>query len=171
MSIGFNKQSSNFSLITITGLGFLAFGYSAYVLTSNPINFEWILLSLVTVLMVSRIDIGFRKSKNTVAISDAFIFISVLLYGTYASAILAGLDGVACAVQLKQGRRQVLFNGALMSLSIFASSSVVSVTLGESGPLSAGNPVRMILAAGILALVHLLLIAGLMSLSSPGEND
>jgi diguanylate cyclase (GGDEF)-like protein/putative nucleotidyltransferase with HDIG domain len=171
MSIGLDKQSSNFSLITISGLGFLAFGYSAYVLTSNPINFEWILLSLVTVLMVSRIDIGFRKSRNTVAISDAFIFISVLLFGTYASAILAGLDGVACAFQLKQRRKQALSNGALMSLSIFASGSVVSFTLGESGPLAAGNPVRMVLAAGMLAVVHLLLITGLMSISGTEENE
>src|SRR4029453_12535202 len=109
MSIEFNKQNS-LSSTTISLLGLVAFGYSAYELTFSTINFEWILLSLVTVLMVSRIDIGFRKSRNTVAISDAFIFISVLLYGTYASAILAGLDGVACAVQLKQRRRQVLFN-------------------------------------------------------------
>src|SRR5262250_3217245 len=125
MSIGFDKQNSNLSLATITLLGLIAFGYSAYVSTFNAINFEWVLLSVVTVLMVSRIDIGFRKARNAFSISDAFIFISVLLYGTYASAVLAGLDGVACAVQLKQRWRLVLFNGALTSLSIFAASSGV----------------------------------------------
>ena len=170
MSIEFDKQNSP-SLTTISLMGLMVFGYSAYELTFNAINFEWILLSLVTVLMVSRIDIGFRRARNAVAISDAFIFISVLLYGTYASAVLAGLDGVACAVQLKQRRRLVLFNGALMSLSIFASSSAVSFMLGESVPLAAGEPIRMVLAAGMLALLHLALVSGLRSLASPKEDD
>src|SRR5262249_56062805 len=98
MSIGFDKQNS-LSLTTISLMGLVAFGYSAYALTFNSINFEWILLSLVTVLMVSRIDIGFRKSRNTVALSDAFIFISVLLYGTYASPVLACFDAIAWPIQ------------------------------------------------------------------------
>jgi len=170
MSIGFDKQNS-LSLTTISLMGLVAFGYSAYDLTFNSVNFEWILLSLVTVLMVSRIDIGFRKSRNTVAISDAFIFISVLLYGTYASTVLAGLDGMACAVQLKERRRLVLFNGALTSLSIFASSSAVTFTLGESGPLAAGDPIRMVLAAGLLAVLHLSVVSGLRSLTDPREDD
>src|SRR5215831_2405780 len=170
MSIGFDKQNS-LSFATISLMGLVAFGYSAYALTFNSINFEWILLSLVTVLMVSRIDIGFRKSRNAVAISDAFIFISVLLYGTYASAVLAGLDGIACAVQSKERRRLVLFNGALMSLSIFTASTAVSFTLGESGPLAAGDPIRMVLATGMLSVLHLSVLSGLRSLTSPREDD
>ncbi len=164
-----SKGIANLFLVTVSLAGLMVFAYSACALVFLPINFEWILLSLVTVLMVSRIDIGIPKSRSGVTLSDAFIFISVLLYGIHASVVLAGLDAVGCALQFRERRRTILFNGAAMSLSIFAASSTVSLAFGDPRRL-VSEPASLVLAAGMLALIHLVIASGVMSVARAQES-
>jgi len=164
-----NKDRTGLFVMIVSAVGLMVFVYAGFVLAFRPINFEWILLTLVTVLLVSRLDIGIPKARTAVTLSDTFVFISVLLYGTYASVILAGLDAAACAIQFRERRRMMLFNVAAMSLSIFAASSAVSLTLGDLEPLAA-DPGRLIVAAAILAFVHLVLSSGAMSVTSAQET-
>jgi len=164
-----NKDRTGLFVMIVSAVGLMVFVYAGFVLAFRPINFEWILLTLVTVLLVSRLDIGIPKARTAVTLSDTFVFISVLLYGTYASVILAGLDAAACAIQFRERRRMILFNVAAMSLSIFAASSAVSLTLGDLEPLAA-DPGRLIVAAAILAFVHLVLSSGAMSVTSAQET-
>lgn len=155
--------------ITVSVAGLMVFAYAGCALAFSQINIEWILLSLVTILMVSRIDIGIQRARSAVTLSLAFIFISVLLYGAYASVVLAGLDGAACALQFRERRRMILFTGAAMSLSIFAATATTTLTFGELRPL-ASAPGKLVLAAGMLALIHLVLTAGMMSVASAQET-
>jgi len=164
-----SKDVASLFLITVSVVGLMIFAYAGCALAFRPINFEWILLSLVTILMVSRIDIGIHKGRSAVTLSDTFIFISMLLYGTHASVVLAGLDAAVCALLFKERRRMILFNGAAMSISIFAASSTVTLMFGELRPL-ASEPARLVLAAGMLALIHLVLISGTMSVASSQKN-
>ncbi|HZM91536.1 MAG TPA: diguanylate cyclase, partial [Blastocatellia bacterium] len=164
-----NKDKTGLFVMIVSAVGLMVFVYAGFVLAFRPISFEWILLTLVTVLLVSRLDIGIPKARTAVTLSDTFVFISVLLYGTYASVILAGLDAAACAIQFRERRRMILFNVAAMSLSIFAASSAVSLTLGDLEPLAA-DPGRLIVAAAILAFVHLVLSSGAMSVTSAQET-
>jgi diguanylate cyclase (GGDEF)-like protein/putative nucleotidyltransferase with HDIG domain len=165
-----SKDVASLFLITVSVVGLMIFAYSGFALAFRPINFEWILLSLVTILMVSRIDIGIHKGRSAVTLSDTFIFISLLLFGTHASVVLAGLDAAVCALLFKERRRMILFNGAAMSMSIFAASSTVTLMFGELRPL-ASEPARLVLAAGMLALIHLVLISGTMSVASSQKNE
>lgn len=164
-----STDTANLFLVTVSAVGLMVFVYAGCALAFQPIDFEWILLSLVTILMVSRIDIGIPKGRGAVTFSGAFIFISVLLYGTHASVVLAGVDAAVCALQLRERRRMILFNGAAMSLSIFAASSTLIFTFGELRPL-ASEPGRLVLAAGMLALIHLVLTSGMMSVASAQKN-
>ncbi|HLF84558.1 MAG TPA: diguanylate cyclase [Blastocatellia bacterium] len=164
-----SKDIASLFLVIVSVVGLMVFVYAGCALAFRPINFEWILLSVVTILMVSRIDIGIPKARSAVTLSDTFIFMSVLLYGTYASVVLAGLDAAACALQFRERRRMILFNMAAMSLSIFAASSTVAFTFGELRPL-ASEAARLVLAAGMLALIHLVLSSGMMSVASAQRN-
>src|ERR1700730_5582302 len=148
-----SKEVASLLMVTVSVVGLMVFAYSACVLALRPINFDWLLLALVTILMVSRIDIGITEAGSPVTLSETFIFISVLLYGTHAAVVLAGLEAAARTLQFKDRRRMALFNAAAMSISIFVSSVAVSLTFGEVQPL---NPdlVRLLLAAGMLALIH-----------------
>ena len=163
------KDVASFLLVTVSVVGLMIFAYAGCALAFRPINFEWILLSLVTILMVSRVDIGIHKGGSAVTLSDTFIFISMLLFGTHASVVLAGLDAAVCALLFRERRRMILFNGAAMSISIFAASSTVTLMFGELRPLSS-EVGRLALAAGMLALIHLVLISGTMSVASAQKN-
>jgi diguanylate cyclase (GGDEF)-like protein/putative nucleotidyltransferase with HDIG domain len=164
-----SKDIASLFLVIVSVVGLMVFVYAGFALAFRSISVEWILLSVVTILMVSRIDIGIPKARSAVTLSDTFIFMSVLLYGTYASVVLAGLEAAACALQFRERRRMILFNVAAMSLSIFAASSAVTFTFGELPPL-ASEPGRLVLAAGMLALIHLVLTSGMISVASAQKN-
>ena len=164
-----SKDIASLFVAVVSAVGLTVFVYAGCSLAFLPISFEWILLSVVTILMVSRVDLGIPKTRSAVTLSDTFIFISVLLYGTYASVVLAGLDAAACAFQFRERRRVILFNAAAMSLSIFAASSTVTFTLGDLQPV-ASDPGRLVLAVGILAVIHLGLSSGMMSVANAQKN-
>jgi diguanylate cyclase (GGDEF)-like protein/putative nucleotidyltransferase with HDIG domain len=154
------------SLVTIvSAVGLMVLVYAACALVFRPITFEWILLTAVTVLVVPRVDIGFPRARSGVTLSDTLIFISVLLFGTHASVVLAGLGAAACAIQFREQRRMIVFSAAAMSLSIFAASSTVTLILGDV-QLLASDPGRLMIGAGILTVIYLALSSGMMSVKS-----
>src|ERR1051325_8603813 len=77
-------------VVIILGSG--AFVFSLYKAALGSIDREWVLLSLVTVILISRIDIRLPKSSSAITLSDTFIFTSVLLYGVPLSVLLAGIE-------------------------------------------------------------------------------
>ena len=166
------ERTNNIASLFVTivcVVGLLVFVYAGCALAFLPINLEWILLSAVTVLMVSRLDIGIPKARSAVTLFDAFVFISALLYGTYPSVVLAGLDGAASGIQGRERRRTILFRAGAASLSIFAASSTVSFVFGEPQQITS-DTVRLILASGVLAMIHLLTSSGIMRLASERED-
>lgn len=164
-----SKDVASLLMVTVSVIGLMIFAYAACVLAIRPINFDWMLLALVTILMVSRIDIGITEAGSPVTLSETFIFISVLLYGTHAAVVLAGLEAVARTFQFKDRRRMALFNAAAMSISIFVSSVAVSLTFGELQPFNS-NLVRLVLAAGMLALIHFVLNSTMISMPDVLNN-
>jgi diguanylate cyclase (GGDEF)-like protein/putative nucleotidyltransferase with HDIG domain len=147
-------------LVSIAGLS--VFFYAAYsVLTVWP-SPDWILLSLATTLVVGRTTIRIPKTESTVTLDDTFVYISVLLYGVWPSVVLAGINAVLCSRSDPNRRRVIPFNAAAMSLSVFASSSMVTLVFGEPHQLSSDLS-RLILAAESLALLHYVLNSSLVS--------
>jgi diguanylate cyclase (GGDEF)-like protein/putative nucleotidyltransferase with HDIG domain len=157
-----NKANINDFTITVSIVGLLVFAYSVFELAQGSVSFEWVLLSLVTVILVSRVDIGIPRATSTVTLSDTFIFISVLLYGTHASVVLAGIDAAFCTLHLKNRLKIIWFNSGVMSLSIFIAGSAISFVFGDLKTLALDMD-RLFMAAGMLALVHYVLNSGLVS--------
>lgn len=147
------QDTSKLFTVCVSIAGLASFVYSACALALNPVNVEWALLGLVTVLMVSRIDIGFARARTAVNLSDTFVFISALLFGTHAAVVLAGVEAAACTLQVGESRRRVVFNSAAMSLSILLASGTVTIAIGGPQTLALSPP-RLALAAVVLALVH-----------------
>src|SRR5262249_53406304 len=109
------------------------------------------------------------RTNSGFTLADSFIFISMLLYGTYASVIVAGLDAAACSLKLRDRRGLIVFNSAAMSLSIFISGSLVSFTFGDLR-LLASQPTQLVLAAGMLAIIHMILTSVLMTMAAAHES-
>lgn len=152
-----------FFIIGVSVVGLTVFAYSLYQVATAPLNAEWVLLTLVTVLLISRIDIGIPKTSSKITITDTFLFISVLLYGTFPSVVLAGLDGTFASLPFKNKRRVVPFNVAVLSLSMFVSSTVVGEVF-VSLEARKTDLSLLFVAAGLLALIHYILNSGIVSI-------
>ena len=159
-----NKASEAFiRIVSIAGL--LVFAYAFYQVIATPIDVNWVLLSLSTILVLSRTDIKIPKLASTVTISDTCIFISVLLYGVAPSVVLAGLDAAVSSARYPNKQKVVPFNVGVLSLSIYAAGSLISLVFGDPRTLS-NNLGRLILATLSLALIHYVMNSGLVSVVS-----
>jgi diguanylate cyclase (GGDEF)-like protein/putative nucleotidyltransferase with HDIG domain len=158
-----DRLATKMFIVAVSFAGLSLFAAAVYIVATSPINPEWILLSLVTVVLISRIDIGIPKIYSTITISDAFLFTSILLYGPMMSVVLAGVDAAVCSLSYKNKQRVLPFNMAVMSLSVFISSTLVSQIYGELNPEHA-DLTRLFITAGTLALFHYMLNSGLVSI-------
>ncbi|HYV05471.1 MAG TPA: diguanylate cyclase [Blastocatellia bacterium] len=159
--------ASKLFILVVSLLGLCVLARSVYIVAFSDFNLEWLLLSMVTLLVVSRTDIHIPKIPSTVTLDDTFIYISVLLYGVQPSIALAGLNAIICSLNYPNKRRVVPFNAAVMSLSVYASSTLVTTVFGSPGEMDLG---RLILAAESLALVHYVLNSGMVSVVGALRN-
>src|SRR5262249_1397779 len=74
----------------ITLIGLAVFAYAGFELISSPPDLQWVWLAVVTVLVVSRLDIHIPKTCGTLTLSDTFVFISLALYGIDPAVVFAG---------------------------------------------------------------------------------
>jgi diguanylate cyclase (GGDEF)-like protein/putative nucleotidyltransferase with HDIG domain len=156
--------------VICVGLG--VFGYSAYQSAQGPIEKEWILLSLVTIFLISRIDIRLPKSSSAITLSDTFIFTSVLLYGVPMSVVLAGAEAAVNSLTHKDTRKFAPFNAAAMSFSIFVSGTCVEFVLGGLKDASTNVGV-LVMGAFMLALFHFVINSSLVGvmITLRGSNN
>jgi diguanylate cyclase (GGDEF)-like protein/putative nucleotidyltransferase with HDIG domain len=160
-----NNPAANPFMACVSVAGLALFAYSGFTMATGTISLQWVLLSMVTIVLVSRVDIGIPKTASAMTLTDTFIFISVLLYGPHPSVILAGVDAAFCTLQYKGKRKVIFFNAAVMSLSVFASSTIVSVIFGDLASLSSELD-QLAMAAGLLALLHYIFNTGIVSIAT-----
>ena len=165
MSVEHSRHESGFEIAlsrVITLAGLLVFAYSVFELVQSPPGFQWVWLGLVTVLVVSRLDIHIPKTCGTITLSDTFVFISLALYGIVPSVVLAGVDGAIGALNNRETRRLVPPKAATKSLSIFISATIASRAFGVFPYSSSAVPSStLVVAIGLVALLHYLLSTGL----------
>jgi diguanylate cyclase (GGDEF)-like protein/putative nucleotidyltransferase with HDIG domain len=122
-----DSRASNIFIAVVSTVGLSIFAGAVYdVAFSGGFNLNWLLLSLVTVVVVGRTDIHLPKTSGTVTLDDACLYISLMLYGVTPSVVLAGINGLACSLKYPNKRRVMPFNVAVMSISIFAAGVVTN---------------------------------------------
>jgi diguanylate cyclase (GGDEF)-like protein/putative nucleotidyltransferase with HDIG domain len=142
----------------VTGIGLALFAYASAVLVLTQISVEWVLLSLVTVLLASRIDIGIPRRAHSLGLADVLVFIALLLFGPAPATVLAGVDAIVYSLQHKDERRVILFNVGLKSLATAVCGFGATLVFGELRPLS-GDIVSLGLAVATIAVLHLAVAA------------
>jgi diguanylate cyclase (GGDEF)-like protein/putative nucleotidyltransferase with HDIG domain len=165
----FENRATGRFVDVVSAIGLSVFLYASYVVATGKPSLQWMLLSLVTTLVVGRTSIRIPRTESTVTLDDTFIYISVLLYGVWPSVVLAGLNALLCSLRFPNRRKVAPFNAGAMSLSVFASSSLVTLVFGSPEQV-ASDLSRLILAAESLALVHYLLNSSLVSTVNAFRN-
>ena len=158
-----DSRASKVYIAVVSVVGLSIFAYALFATLSAPISLQWVLLSLVTILVASRTDIRIPKINSTVTISDTFVFISVLLYGVFPSVVMAGADAAICSLRYRNKKKVVPFNVGSMSLSLCVAGMVVDFLFGDLRAIQ-NDLSRLILAAETLALIHYALNSGMVGL-------
>ena len=153
----------------VSAAGLCVFVCAMFVVVTGSMSLEWVLLSLVTTLVVSRTSVRIPKADSTVTLDDTFIYLSFLLYGVWPSVVLAGVNAIVCSLRYNNRKRVATFNAGVMSLSVFLSGWVVTQAFGNPAAL-ASDLSRLILAAESLALIHYALNSTLVSAVSAFRN-
>ncbi|HMG33926.1 MAG TPA: diguanylate cyclase [Blastocatellia bacterium] len=162
-----NEQGLQWPVELAVGvIGLLAVVFSIWGLVgsfSSKALIEWSVLAGVTMLMVSRVDIRIPNRPSRVSLSDTFIFIAVFRFGVYGSVLLAVLESLSNALQVKERRRSAMVNAASVGLSAFISSQLVSFLFADINTATVGIG-ELALVALVLAVSFYTVNVGLTSL-------
>ena len=128
-AMGKQKFINLYMWLVVTA-GAAAFVYSASTLSYDRLNFRFVLLFLLTVLISSRIAIKVPRANTTITVADSFIFLTLLLYGPEAAVVIAAADGLSAGLHLSKRWITVLFNTAAAACATFVTGTIARVLFG-----------------------------------------
>ena len=156
----------------IPALGAAVGLYCIYHLPFARIDLRFLILSAVTLCFGSRLGIEFSRHKIQITISDSFIFLTLLLYGTEAAVLLAAVEAFCSSFRFAKLWLTRFFNAGLLAISTFITAGVVSYTVGplvELGrePLSG----RFVTAICLMCCVQFVVNSGIPALRQSMKLD
>jgi len=115
----------------VLAIGTCALAYSAYTLEARQLDFMYVLLGVLTIILSSRFTIHIPHGGGHITISDTLIFMVMLLYGGPPAVFLAAAEGIYTSLPYRELDKTVPFNGALMAISTFCTAAVVERFFGS----------------------------------------
>jgi diguanylate cyclase (GGDEF)-like protein/PAS domain S-box-containing protein len=151
-------------MASVTALGVLVCLYVAYSLPLERLNLGFVLLSLATILIGSRIVVQIPRIKGQISVSDTFIFLCLLLFGREAAVLLAAADAYCTSRRISKKRQTMLFNTAAVAISTFLCATTVRFFFGPAVQLVQGDQSpEIIMAICLTAFVQYLANSGLVA--------
>jgi putative nucleotidyltransferase with HDIG domain len=165
-------------VVSVAAAGLLVVGHCITVLLASPIGGEWVILAGLT-LLSGAFTVRIPSFRARISVSEAFVFTSVLLFGTCAGTLTVALDVLVVALFARRRARneplRVLFNVSSASLSIWTASSLFYLVSGIV-PLSVVSdpPTRvpdLLWPLVMLTAVHFTLNSGLVAMALGAERN
>jgi diguanylate cyclase (GGDEF)-like protein/PAS domain S-box-containing protein len=129
--------------------------YSVCALNPAVLDFRLLLLTFVTVLIGARIAIQIPRISGQITVADTVIFLTLLVYGGEPAILLAALEGVCSSLRISRKPITILFNSAMMAVSMFATVHVLRYCFGGVEALLHGSySAALIAAVCVMALVQ-----------------
>jgi diguanylate cyclase (GGDEF)-like protein/PAS domain S-box-containing protein len=113
------SRISQIYLWTIIAAGAAVVVFTSAHLTHDQINFRFLLLAVVTILIGPRLSIPIPRVKAHISVSDTFIFLSLLLFGGEVAILLATAEAACASFRIGLHRRTHMFNAGVMACSTF----------------------------------------------------
>jgi diguanylate cyclase (GGDEF)-like protein len=146
---------------SIVAVGTAAVLHSAITLPKGSIDGYFLLLTLVTAVIGSRIAIRIPKIKVNITVDDTFIFIALLLYGGQAAVIIGALAGICSALRISRKVRTVAFGSGALACAVFATASALKLAFGSTTNLLSGGASIAIIALCLMGMVQYLVHTGI----------
>ena len=135
--------------------------YAAFTLPTGIIDGYFLLLTLVTAVLGSRIAIRIPKISGNITVEDTFVFIALLLYGGEAAVVIGALAGICSALRISRKVRTVAFASAALACSVFTTATILKFVFGSTTSLLKSGASLAIIALCVMGLVQYLLHTGI----------
>ena len=164
------QRSSNAYKWSIVGLGVLALVDTAMRLPLPQLDLRFVILAAAMVLVSSRLSVQIPRINTNVTVSDAFIFLVMLLYGGSAGIGLAALEGFFSGIRITKGKERyqrvlvVSFNAAMMTCSTALTVAIVRFFFGPIAELRSHGLSAFVAAIVTMGLVQYFANSGICAL-------
>jgi diguanylate cyclase (GGDEF)-like protein/PAS domain S-box-containing protein len=158
-----NQRSFRAYLWCVAALGIAAALVTVSRFTIAHLDWRLLLLSLVTVVIGSRVSIKIPSIKSEITVADTLIFLTMLLYDGEAAILLAGLDAVVTSLRITRKARAIVFNSSVLLCSTFLTVQALRFSFGSILQLPHGEISTFIMAGCLMALVQYIVNSGLVA--------
>ena len=119
-------------------------------------NFDVRFLAITTVVMLisSRFSVQIPRVNTNITISDAFIFLVLMLYGGMAGILVAAVEGLFSSLRISKRPLTLAFNSAMMIASTSLTVTVVRFAFGPINEVRSLDVSHFIGAVGTMALMQ-----------------
>jgi diguanylate cyclase (GGDEF)-like protein len=140
--------------------------YATYKLPLGVIDGYFLLLTLITAILGSRIAIRIPQISGNITLEDTFVFIALLLYGGEAAVMIGALAGICSALRISRKVRTVAFASAGLACSVAVTAAVLKLTFGTITSLVNQGISHVIIALCLMGLTQYLVHTGIGAIAS-----
>ena len=160
-------MKSQLFLPAVTAAGLLVIGHCIGNLMQQPIDFQWVMLAVLTVL-TGIFTIKIPAVTARLSVSETFVFASVLLFGPCAGTITVAIEIliiIGVGVRRLEPLR-ILFNVAAAALAIWTSSHLFFAVAGIEPLAHSEVPLgTLILPLALLGTTYFIMNSGLVAIA------
>ena len=131
LSTAANQRILNRYMWLVVALGSAMFAYSVRNFPYSKLDFRFLLLFSLTVVISSRIAIKVPRVNTTITVADSFLFLTLLLYGPEAAVVVAAADGLSSGLHLSRRWVTVLFNAGACASAVFTTGAIAHFFFGN----------------------------------------
>ncbi len=141
-------------LWSIVVMGALVFTHSCFAIQVEKLDLRFLVIALLTLFLSSRIVIPIPRFSSQISVSDTFIFLTLLLYGSHAAILLAALEALLSSRRFCRKLSTVAFNWACAACSTFITAQGLQAWFGDVVSVSVA-PLSVSLVAATCAMALL----------------
>jgi diguanylate cyclase (GGDEF)-like protein/PAS domain S-box-containing protein len=149
-------------MLSVALIGGTVTALCAYRLPVAHLDFKFVALLVITILIGSRITIKIPGARGQISVSDTFVFLAMLLFGVEAAVLLAAAEALCSSVRFSKKANVLCFNTGVMAVSTFITSSTLYTAFPVIN-LRGGSP-NLIIALCVMALLQYALNSTLIAL-------
>lgn len=124
------RPAARLYIFIVVAAGIAVIGHSVYELAVNPIGNRWIVLAVLT-LLTGSFNLKVPSINAYISISEAFVFASILFFGTPAGTATVLIECLVISLWMKpQSLYRVLFNMAAPSVAIWTAGTTFYLLSG-----------------------------------------
>ncbi|MGB8507267.1 MAG: EAL domain-containing protein [Pyrinomonadaceae bacterium] len=136
---------------------------AVYHLSLTSIDPRFILLTLITVGIGSRLTIQIPRDKGKISVSDTFIFLAILLFGLDAAVLLAAAESFFSSRRFCKKWLTIFFNGSVMACSTFLTVWLLHTFVGSEVSLRGGYSANYIVGICFAGFIQFITNSGMVA--------